>query len=231
MGIVLAPVLFIGLGFLLDELSRRVTHLAIAWWTPVFEWRRRRKGEARAISLQQTASIAGRTLAWLALLCIVILMSQTVWRGVATSFSIVPKDFARATLPAYELEDAGAAVKWLEPQLNADDLVVVTHINWMFSCRTVSPMLAQVAEGKSKNPIYYDKLIERLIYPCKMSDARFAVIHSATPGLVAVYGLEETIRPVFDEWIRVKRLGRVSVYANPEHPRNSNINRPPDPSE
>ena len=40
--------------------------------------------------------------------------------------------------------------EWLRPQLRSDDLIITTHLEWMFNCRTVSPMLVQLAAPASE---------------------------------------------------------------------------------
>ncbi len=217
MGIVLAPPLFVGAGFLLDEACSRLVLKLKTSADPAPEWRQLYAAIQRSESLRRAALLAGKAFVGIAVVCLVVLMGQTVWRGIAGSFNNVPKNYVRAALPASDIPDAEAIAGWLAPQLNPDDLVVTTHIDWMFDCRTVSPMLAQVAEGASENDVYHAGLAERLIYPCRMRDARFAIVHAATPGLAAFYDLEETLRPVFDEWELVRRESGVSVYTNPAH--------------
>jgi len=48
-------------------------------------------------------------------------------------------------------------------------------------------------------------------YPCRLCDARYAVLHEAIPALNDAYRLETTPRPIYDTWpmVHAEALARV----------------------
>jgi hypothetical protein len=112
-------------------------------------------------------------------------------------------------------EAAERAVQWLQPQLKPDDLVVTTHLEWMLKCRTVSPMLVQLAEGGKGSTVYFEGLKKRFLFPCQLKDARFAILHEASARVASVYGVTPILQRIETEWKLVHQDETIRIYANP----------------
>ncbi|OPZ01278.1 MAG: hypothetical protein BWZ10_03483 [candidate division BRC1 bacterium ADurb.BinA364] len=188
MGIALAPPLFLGAGFLLDT----------AW--------------ARAGAGGRGGAIWTARAPALVAALIIALMAFRLGDEIRRQFREIAGETGKSCV--FDIEAADAAGKWLRGRLLPGDLVMATHLEWLADCRTASPMLANLAEGGEGNPIYPKALRRRFVYPCRLSDVRFAIEHEASPAMEAFFqyrSIGETIRAWPLAWSR----GSIRIHRNP----------------
>ncbi|MCX7014924.1 MAG: glycosyltransferase family 39 protein [Candidatus Sumerlaeota bacterium] len=225
MGIILTPILFVGAGFVLGEAWRRLGGEARRAGQAALAWLEALRGGAFLPSEMRLFRFLFGLGKYCLLAALMVILGAKTLKGVTGTFPNLPEKYERASLKS--IPEADAAAAWLNRLVQPDDLVIVTHMEWMLNCRVASPMLVQLADGGKGSPIYPETLRERFRYPCRLADARFAVIHDATPELERVYGLAPTLRPILDGWTKVFADGFMRIYANPDRPENREIIRHP----
>ncbi len=202
-GVMIAPAICIGLAYAIAAAGQRFELL-------IGEHRRRLMQFLRL-------PLAGRmseSLVWGLRLSLgaglIWLMMQPSLSGIFGQF---PDNYNQACL--FSIEDADKTAQWANARLRPDDLVITSHVEWMFNCKTTSPMLADLLSFGQRSPIYYDALKQRLHYSCRLEDARWVILNDATAGLNKHYHFDNTLREICSTWKLIKQQGPFQIYENP----------------
>ncbi len=212
-GIIFTPALFLSLGFLGDEIRKRTAdwfrHEASDAVNYISRIRNQEIAPGRLQLVQKVANI----LAGFAGICFLFLIALHAYRQIQNYFPSMYAHFRLTTL--YHTKAAERTAAWLRPKLRSDDLIITTHMEWMFNCHTASPMLVQLAEGGIGSGVYFGALRNRLFFPCQLKDARFAIIHEASPRIASIHKATPVLNRILSEWNLVRWDETIQVYANP----------------
>ena len=212
-GIIFAPALFISLGFLVDEIRKRTADWFRDDASDAVNYISRIRNRQITPGKLQLVQKAANILAGLAGICFLFLIAFHAYREIQSYFPSMYGHFRLTTLHHTKAAERTAA--WLRPQLRPDDLIITTHLEWMFNCRTVSPMLVQLAEGGISSGVYFSALKNRLLFPCQLKDARFAIVHEASQRIASVHNASSVLNKILSEWNLVHSDETIQVYANP----------------
>jgi len=200
MGIIVAPPLFVACGALLGETWVRLKEIVDA--------------EVAGLSSQRLRNVAptvSRFARGLLAACIAAYLVSHLVRQASLQFPSMPRHYRQTVVG--NIESVDRVAEWLNARLSPEDLLITTHIEWLFDSRTASPMLVDLAEGSEGSDVYFEGLRRRFVHPTALADADYFVMHEAMPRIAAIYKVEPLIRRIQDEWEVVYRDELIRVYA------------------
>lgn len=213
-GIIFTPALFLSLGFFVDEIRKRTVDWFRLDASDAVNYISRIRKQEIAPGKLQLVQKAANILAVFVGICVLFVIAFHSYREIQSYFPSMYAHFRLTTLN--HTKAAERTAEWLRPQLRPDDLIITTHLEWMFNCRTVSPMLVQLAEGGTSSGVYFSALKNRLLFPCQLKDARFAIIHEASRRIASVHNVTPILNRILSEWTLVHSDETIQVYANPQ---------------
>lgn len=212
-GIIFTPGLFLSLGLLVEEIRKRTANWLRQDVSDAVNYISRIRNEEIVPGKLLLVQRAVNLLAGFVGICLLFVIALHSYQEIQSYFPNMYTHFRLTTLN--HTKAAERTAEWLRPQLRSDDLIITTHLEWMFNCRTVSPMLVQLAEGGTSSGVYFSALRKRLLYPCQLKDARFAIIHEASRRIASVHNATPILNRILSEWTLVHSDETIQVYANP----------------
>jgi len=136
-------------------------------------------------------------------------ITRSVFRGFRTQL-----DWLSITDP----KAAEDVANFIGRQCRPDDIVMVSHLGWMYPCRHVSYMQASIADGGPGYAIFPAEIVaDRFVFECSPDNTRFLVIHPVTSVFArSVPHVADMLNRCLAQWRRVYQCRDIIVYENPK---------------